>query len=127
MRAIVEWGVEHQKLVESVEALDEVLDALAAQGEAQIVQVTRDEAGTLGIVLGAPRSFLHHVPVHLQPPYFASRGEQAREEMFEFFIAGSARTEVPWIATIPVETARAAVRAFVENGERPAEIAWVEA
>ena len=126
MRVIVEWGVEHQELVESVEALDRVLDAIATEGTPQVAQVTREHAGTLGIVLGAERSFLHHVPVHLEPPYFASSGDEDRDEPLVFSIDGAQQTEAPWSATIPNDLAREATRHFFLTGELLPDVRWIE-
>jgi hypothetical protein len=126
VRVIVEWGEEHQELVHSPESLDQLLDTIAAEGRPQMAQVTREGAGTLGIVLGGERSFLHHVPVHVQPPYFASAGEQERDEPFVFFVGGPHPTEAPWRATIAVDDARDALRHFVVTGELSADVSWVE-
>jgi hypothetical protein len=126
VRAIVEWGAEHQQLVDSVEALDELLDAITAEGGAQMAQVTRESAGTLGIVLAAERSFLHHVPVTVEPPYFASVGDQERDETLAFMVGGAQQSEVPWAATIAVELARDAMRVFVAEGALSSTVRWVE-
>jgi hypothetical protein len=127
VRVVVEWGAEHQQRVETAEALDELLDAIAAEQLPQVAQVTREHAGTLGIVLGAERSFLHHVPVHLEPPYYASSGDEAKDEPLVFFIDGTHQTEAPWSATIPHDQARAAMRHFAETGELLPDVRWVEA
>jgi hypothetical protein len=126
VRVIVEWGEEHQELIETVEALDALLDTIAAEGQPQMAQITRESAGTLGIVLGGERSFLHHVPVHVEPPYFASAGGEERDEPFVFFVGGPHPTEAPWAATIAVEDARAALRHFIDTGELSADVRWVE-
>lgn len=126
MRVVVEWGAERRQLVDSVDALDELLDAITAEGRPQVAQVTRESAGTLGVVLGAERSFLHHVPVHVEPPYFASAGEEARDEPLVFYLDGTHRTEAPWNATIEVDAARAALRHFFATGARSPDVRWVE-
>jgi len=126
VRVIVEWGVEHQGLIETVEALDRLLDAIAGEPLPQVVQVTREHAGTLGIVLGAERSFLHHVPVHLEPPYYVSSGDEDKDEPLVFFLEGAHQTEAPWSATIPDDAARAAMRHFAETGELLPDVRWVE-
>jgi hypothetical protein len=127
VRAIVEWGAAHQELVQTLEALDDLLDAISAEGGPQTAQVTREGAGTLGIVLGSERSFLHHVPVSVEPPYYAGAGDEQRDETLAFTIGGAQRSEVPWAATITVEAARDALRVFVLTGERSPELRWVEA
>ena len=126
MRVIVEWGEEHQALIDTVEALDQLLDTIAVEGRPQMAQVTRENAGTLGIVLGGERSFLHHVPVHFEPPFFASAGEEERDEPLVFFVGGAHPTEAPWGATIAPEDARDALRHFFVTGERSPEVRWVE-
>jgi Immunity protein Imm1 len=128
VRVIVEWGTEHQQLIESIDQLDQLLDAIAAEDTPpQVAQVTRDHAGTLGIVLGAERSFLHHVPVHVEPPYAASSGDELKDEPFVFYIDGVHHTEAPWSATIPTDAARAAMRHFFRTGELSPDVRWVEA
>ncbi len=126
MRVVVEWGAEHQELIESVEALDRLLDAIAAEGAPQVAQITREHAGTLGIVLGAERSFLHHVPVHLEPPFAASSGDEQRDEPLSFSIDGAQRSEAPWSATIPNDVAREATRHFLLTGELSPDVRWIE-
>ena len=126
VRVIVEWGVEHQELIETVEALDQLLDAIAAEQLPQVAQVTREQAGTLGIILGAERSFLHHVPVHLEPPYYVSSGDEDKDEPLVFFIDGTHQTEAPWSATIPNDVAREATRHFLLTGELLPDVRWVE-
>jgi hypothetical protein len=128
VRVIVEWGAEHQELIESLDQLDQLLDTIAAQeSPPQVAQVTREHAGTLGIVLGGERSFLHHVPVHVEPPYAASAGDETKDEPFVFYIDGTHPTEAPWSATIANDAAREAMRHFFLTGELSPAIHWVEA
>ncbi len=60
--------------------LDRIADAARRDGRPQDVQVTVEDAGTLGIVIGADWSVLSHVPADRDPPYVVSVGRDQSSE-----------------------------------------------
>jgi hypothetical protein len=129
--ALAEWGRSGRARVRTVAELDAVLERAAAEARAlarpQLVQLTRDAAGTLGIVVGADRSFLSHTPADLQPPYMVSLGEQRRDAPFVFYVAGGHYSETSQRNTVDQELARAALRHFLLTGELSQELDWEQA
>jgi hypothetical protein len=130
MRLVVEWGHGRREVVGSVAEMDVLLDAVVTDarlvGMPQDIQVTLDEAGTLGIVVGADRSVLNHIPSHRDPPYMVSVGNEDADAAFVFYVAGDHYSEIPWRNTIPSDAAREAVRHFARTGELSPEVAWEE-
>jgi hypothetical protein len=64
--------------------LDRIADAARRDGRPQDVQVTVENAGTLGIVVGADWSVLNHVPADLDTPYKVSVGDEQSSEPVVF-------------------------------------------
>ena len=126
--ALVEWGHGQRGQVETAAELDALLDRVAveagAAGRPRDVQVTVATAGTLGIVMGADRSVLNHIPADSNPPYLASVGGHEGENPFVFYVAGDHYSECLRRNTIPVEAARAAMRHFLTTGELSPEVEW---
>jgi hypothetical protein len=64
--------------------LDRIADAARREGRPQDVQVTVENAATLGIVVGADWSVLNHVPADLDTPYKVSVGDEQSSEPVVF-------------------------------------------
>jgi hypothetical protein len=117
--------------VANVDELDHRLDAIEAEahrtGLPLAVSLTSSKGeGTLDIVVGAPRSWLHHVPADGMPPYRVSHGDEDIDKPFTFYVDGDHHTEGNWWDTIPVDAAREAARYFLRTGELDGRITWVE-
>lgn len=127
---VVEWGHEERREVASASELDELLNAIAAEARAkdmpQDVQVMVPEAGTLGIVVGAERSVLNHVPADNDPPYSMSVGDQDGEEPWVFYVAGDRHSETLRRNTISSDAARRALHHFVRTGALSSAVQWEE-
>jgi hypothetical protein len=80
----------------------------------------------LGIIVGAVRSVLNHIPSHRNPPYMVSLGNEDAEQPFVFHVSGDHYSEALWRNTIPLDAARDAVRHFVKTGELARELEWEE-
>jgi hypothetical protein len=106
-RVTVQWGTDEQAIVTSADELDAILDAVAAQSRAsetsQDVQLEADDAGTLGIVVGAERSFLNYIPAQLDPPYRASVGDEDQDRPFTFHVAGEHHSERRGVRRCPLK------------------------
>jgi hypothetical protein len=126
----VTWGVGETANVSSVTELDLVLDAVDQQARAshkpQDVQLNGGEAGTLGVVVGADRSFLNHVPANLDPPCMASVGDDLTDRPFTFYVAGDHHSEAAWRQTVPIEVARATARHWVARRGLDPRVRWEE-
>jgi Immunity protein Imm1 len=106
--------------------LDRIADAARRDGRPQDVQVTVENAGTLGIVVGADWSVLNHVPADLDPPYKVSVGDDQSGEPVVFYVAGDHYSETQRRNTIRPEAARAAMRHFVATGQLSPDVTWEE-
>lgn len=128
--AVVEWGRGEREEVRTGSDLDALLDRVEAEarevGKPQDVQVTVEGAGTLGIVVGADRSFLNHIPTDLNPPYMVSVGGEGGAEPFVFYVAGGHYSETLRRNTITPDAARAAVRHFLATGDLSPAVEWEE-
>lgn len=126
---VAEWYERREELADA-EKLEALLDRVASDARSadmpQAVDVTVEGAGTLGIVVGAERSFLHHVPPDRYPPYMVSVGRDGGEQPFVFCVAGDHYTETSWRNTIEPEAARAAIRHFVSTGTLSPDVEWEE-
>ena len=130
-QAVVEWG-EHRKVaVTTAVELDQAL--LQADQEArdrrlpQAVEVTGAvNAGTLAVVVGSTRSFVHHVPADGNPPYMASLGKDDDDRPFTFYVHGDHHTEADWRNTVTPQEARTAARHFLVTGELDPRLRWEE-
>ncbi len=105
--------------------LDRIADAACREGRLQDVQVAVENAGTLGIVVGADWSVLNHVPADLDPPYLVSVGNDQSSEPAVFYVAGDHYSET-LRRNIPREAARAAMRHFDATGRLSPEVTWEE-
>ena len=88
------------------------------------MQVTVENPGTLGIVVGADWSVLNHAPADLDPPYLVSVEEDQDSEPVVFYVAGDHYSETLRRNTIPHEAARAAMRHFVATGRLSPDVTW---
>ncbi len=126
----VEWanGPRHEGV--DGDELDELLDRIAADARRerrpQDVRVTVEEAGTLGIVVGAAWSVLNYIPSHLNPPYMVSVGDDPSGDPVTFYVAGDHHSETVRRNTISAKAARAAMRHFVATGGLSPDIDWEE-
>jgi hypothetical protein len=112
--------------VATVEALDALLDRLsaeAARGRPFMVELIASNGDLLSMGLGRPRSVLSYTPASLDPPYLASHGGQAGDELLVFDYAGEP-TEFPVGQAVPMSTAREAFRRFLVTGTLPDTIEW---
>jgi hypothetical protein len=129
--ATVTWGTDGRSVtVRSAAELDVLLDEAASQarsiGKPQDVQVMLEGAGTLGIVVGESWSVLNHVPADFDPPYMVSVGDDQRDELLVFYVAGDHYTETPRRHALPAETARVVMRHYLATGELSPSIGWEE-
>lgn len=90
------------------------------------MQVTAGSAGTLGIVVGADRSVLNHVPADKKRPYRVSVGDEGGDESVVFYVAGDHYSETSRRNTIPPKVARAALRYFLATGRLSPDVGWGE-
>ena len=125
--ARVTWGEGHEALIDSVRALDTLLDHL--QGEAAVepfmAEVTASSGDSLALGLGTAATVLSWVAASGEPPYFSSLGDETADGVLVFRYAGS-WSEYPASSAISYEEGRQAVREFLLTGTRPANRAWTE-
>ena len=101
----------------SEDNVDRIADAARRDGRPQDVQVTVENTGTLGIVVGADWSVLNHVPADLDPPYKVSVGDDQSSEPVVFYVAGDHFSETLRRNTIrPDDSGRGASVAGTRRG-----------
>jgi hypothetical protein len=127
----VTWGHGRSAMANGPEDLDALLDAIDAKarelGLPQDVMLTRlTGEGSLGVVVGADRSVLNHVPADANPPYMSTIGDQDEDRPFTFYVAGDHHSEVHWRHTVPLAAAREAARHFLLTGRLDERLRWTE-
>lgn len=121
----IQWG--GSETVTTVEQLDALLDQLHAQAldTRPMLVLIEGPAGELTIGLGYPESVLSFVLPDGDPPYLVSSNKSKDETEFDFFTDGH---HSPFLGRhlIPMDMARKAARAFVENGALLPPVRWSE-
>lgn len=127
--AWMERGAE--KIVESIDELDKILDHLtieAEQGKPFIVELVADSGNVMGIGLGQSQTVLNFMQSSLQPPYFTSLNREfsgSNDDMIVFDYFGT-WTEFPIRNAIPIQEAREALRRFFAASTLPNNVEWEE-
>lgn len=123
----IESGRAREEVVPSPEQGVDLFDRLhrAFAGAPTLVNFGPVGSGqVLSIGAGRPQSVLAF-QASLDPPYYASRGDQAHEGDI-WFIVGGENTQFPARSAIPVDKARRALADYLRDGERPEAIDWDE-
>lgn len=114
--------------VRNVQELDSVLDTIHAQNRTVPIITTLESpenGDSLAIGLGAEESVLSFVAGDGDPPYLASRGDNASSEPIVFQFMGD-WSEFPGKCAISLDAARAAMREFFSTGKLSDDIVWIE-
>jgi hypothetical protein len=124
----VEWTENRVALVDSVEALDRLLDDLNEEARLKpfMAELQSANSDTMSIGLGRDVSVLSWVQASGDPPYFASKGAGDNRNAVEVFFYRGQWSEFPAWSTIPVGLAREAMRRFFRSGTLPENVTWVE-
>jgi hypothetical protein len=127
----VEVTVDDWTEVTSVEELDRHLDAIDSKARAKGWPmagrlVSLKGHGSLDVVVGADRSWLHHTPENGMPPYRVSHGDFEADGFFVFLHEGDHPMEGEWSETVPSDAARGAARYFLRTGNLDERIQWAE-
>jgi len=130
-RAVVVWGGQHRVEVAGLPEFDEALSRAELEaracGVSQAVEITTPrDAGTLAVVVGSDRGFVHHVPADGNPPYISSVGEEDDDRAFVFYAHGDHHTEASWRNTVTRERALEAARYFFETDRLDPRLCWEE-
>ncbi len=125
---IVSFGSAERRLG-SPEAVNQLLDVLHAQCEAQerqLVAVQRGDSGdSLSIGLGAGVSVLSFIRGDNEPPYYLSVGNGDHPGPMCFMFGGDL-SEYPPHNLVSVASARAAITYFCQTGGMSADLNWEE-
>ena len=123
----VEWGVDGYAEVESLEALDRLLNYLHTQALEKpfMVELIAARGESLAMGLGRDESVLSWVRGDQNPPYYASKGDATAVGMIVFFYRG-AWSEFPRWSAVPLMRAREAMRRFFSTGQMPDNVEWIE-
>jgi hypothetical protein len=126
----VDWGNGPRQERVNDDELDALLDRIDAEARRvdrpEDVQVTVNDAGSLGIVLGADWRVLNHVPPDLNPPYRVTVGNDPSYEPVAFYVARDHYSETLRRNTIGADVARAAMRHFIATGKLSPDLGWEE-
>lgn len=124
----VAWE-DQERLVATVDQLDTLLDDIHRdhqEDKAVLASIELDSTGdSLAIGLGKDRSVLNFVSGSKDPPYFTSVGHEGEDndEPIVFRYMGQ-WSEFLLRNTVPIDTAREAVRTFCRTGEIPNDVRW---
>lgn len=122
----VEWN-DHTYQTTFIDEVERVLDELHAEfasKDPQLVTVELSETGdSLAIGLGRNRSVLNYVSGSKDPPYFTSVGEVDGDEPISFRFGGE-WSEFPMKHSVPITSARLALRHFCTTGKLTSAINW---
>ena len=89
--------------------------------------VEATEGNTLSLVVGGDETVLSYTHGHGNPPYYASRGADARSNpVLTCYVGLVHHTEFPRKYVIPFEKGLIAAHEFAESGLLPQSIEWVE-
>jgi hypothetical protein len=114
--------------VESVEELDRQLDDLEQKARLNplMVDLVACNGDTLSIGLGQDVSVLSWVGASGDPPYYASKGNEATQGETIVFSYRDQWSEFPLWSAIPTALARDAMRQFFRTGTLPNNVRWEE-
>lgn len=122
----VEWN-DHTYQTTFIDEVERILDELHAEfasKDPQLVTVELSETGdSLAIGLGRNRSVLNYVSGSKDPPYFTSVGEVDADEPISFRFGGE-WSEFPMKHSVPITSARLALRHFCTTGKLTSAINW---
>jgi Immunity protein Imm1 len=123
----LEWGENGVSVVDSLKALDQRLDELAAPAKAKpfMAELISPEGNSLALGLGREKSVMSWVSASQDPPYFASKGHVDAEGTIVFYYRGD-WSEFPCWSAVPTSTARQAMREFFNTRALPSGVAWEE-
>ncbi len=98
-----------------------------ARGLLNILLLEADNGNWLSLVVGSDETVLSFNYGHQLPPYYASKGKDAREEpVMTAYVSLQHHTEFPRKWVIPMHEAMPAAHEFCETGELPSSIEWTE-
>jgi hypothetical protein len=119
----VQWNLNCEQSVASVEDLDSLLDKLHAQGKPVMAVVEFTTGDSLAIGLGRSLSVLNFVLASSVPLSYTSLGSHCGDETIQFDFMGSI-SEFAIKNVVPTEVARSAMREFVESGQVSSKLEW---
>lgn len=128
----IRWGSADERIVRTLEELQESLDSLQREyslaQEPVLAEIEAPTGDSLAIGLGRDWSMLNFVPASHEPPYFTSVGGEFTEELSsgQVFRFGDEWTEIPCRNLIPLSSARDAASTFFETNSRPPLVEWEE-
>jgi len=130
LRAIVEEGT-NERTVRSVTELEQIVAEAATQARARhmlnIVALYAPNGDNLFLVLGGDETVVGFNYGHSNPPYYASQGRtDEAEPPLTAFLGLAHHTEFPRRWVIPMDDGRRAALEFLQTGQRPGCITWVE-
>ncbi len=85
----------------------------------------KDNGDSLSIGLGSDLSVLNYVRGDNNPPYYTSSGGSEEDRGISFLFGGEL-SQSPLRNTVPISTARAAMKRFCETGELSKDVIWEE-
>ena len=91
-----------------------------------IVTVAVVHGHTLTIGIHPEHGWVQVAPASGDPPYLVTVGHQSGDGVRAYYLHGSHHTEIPLRHELPIADAVEAAAAFVDTGELPERVGWVE-
>jgi hypothetical protein len=130
LRAVIEEGADDRTVSSASELEQVIVDAAVHarnRGVLNIVSLYAPTGDNLSIVVGGDESVVGFNYGHGDPPYYASRGRTAEAEpVLTAYVGLAHHTEFPRFWVIPMDLGSDAAVEFLQTGQRPECIAWVE-
>jgi hypothetical protein len=120
-------SVEIQDIASANEVISSASEEARAKGLLNVIFVEADSGNCLTLVVGGDETVLGFNYGHLDPPYYASKGNNESDEpVMTAHASFRHHTEYPRKWVLSMQEGMLAVREFCETGDLPKCIKWTE-
>jgi hypothetical protein len=120
-------SIEIQDIASVNEVISSASEEAHAKGLLNVIFVEADNGNYLTLVVGGDETVLGFNYGHLDPPYYASKGNNENDEpVMTAYVSLRHHTEFPGKWVLSMQEGMLAVQEFCETGELPKCIKWTE-
>ncbi|WP_420965503.1 Imm1 family immunity protein [Bradyrhizobium sp. B120] len=122
-----EKAVRVSTVVDFDRAINKARDEARTLGRLNLISIQTSNGNDLALVVGGKETVLAFEYGHHNPPYYVSRGDQARTQpVMTCYVGLAHHTEFRRQHVIPYEKGLRAAREFAESETLPKSIEWIE-